>query len=52
MPKNNKKELRPNEKFNRLTVLKFSHSDKRWRKWYVAKCDCGIYTLYIIDEHI
>lgn len=41
MPKNNKKELRPNEKFNRLTVLKFSHSDKRWRKWYVAKCDCG-----------
>ena len=41
MPKNNKLELHHNDKFNRLTVLKFSHSDKRWRKWYLVKCDCG-----------
>lgn len=41
MPKNNKPELKHGEKFNRLTVLKFSHSDKRWRKWYLVKCDCG-----------
>lgn len=41
MPKNNKSELKPDDKFNRLTILKFSHSDKRWRKWYVVKCDCG-----------
>lgn len=32
MPKNTKPELKPGEKFNRLTVLKFSHSDKRWCK--------------------
>jgi len=41
MPKNNKPELKPGEKFNRLTVLKLSHSDKRWRKWYLVSCDCG-----------
>jgi hypothetical protein len=41
MPKNNKPELSPGKKFNRLTVLKFSHSDKRWRKWYLVRCDCG-----------
>ena len=41
MPKNNKPELKQGEKFHRLTVLKFSHSDKRWRKWYLVRCDCG-----------
>jgi hypothetical protein len=41
MPRNNKSELSPGKKFNRLTVLKFSHSDKRWRKWYLVRCDCG-----------
>jgi hypothetical protein len=41
MPKNNKPELQPGDKFNRLTVLEFSKSDKRWRKWYKVKCDCG-----------
>lgn len=41
MPKNNKPELKNGMKFNRLTIIKFSHSDKRWRKWYHVKCDCG-----------
>lgn len=41
MPKNNKPELSPGEKFNRLTILRFSHSDKRWRKFYLVRCDCG-----------
>lgn len=41
MPKNNKPELQPGEKYNRLTVVSFHHSDKRWRKWYNVKCDCG-----------
>ena len=41
MPKNNKPELQTGDKFNRLTVLEFSKSDKRWRKWYKVKCDCG-----------
>ena len=41
MPKNNKPELKPGEIFNRLTILKFSHSDKRWRKWYLVRCECG-----------
>ena len=27
--------------FNRLTIISFSHSDKRARKWYNVKCDCG-----------
>lgn len=41
MPKNNKPDLRSGDKFNRLTILSYSHSDKRWRKWYNVKCECG-----------
>lgn len=41
MPKNNKPELQVDNKFYRLRVLNFSHSDKRWRKWYHVICDCG-----------
>lgn len=41
MPKNNKPELQAGEKYNRLTVISFHHSDKRWRKWYNVRCDCG-----------
>jgi hypothetical protein len=41
MPKNNKPELQTHTKFNRLTVLSYSHSDIRYRKWYSVKCDCG-----------
>lgn len=33
--------LNSGEKFNRLTIISFSHSDKRSRKWYNARCDCG-----------
>lgn len=28
-------------KYNELTVLSFSHKDKRHRKWYNVRCDCG-----------
>lgn len=31
-----------NKKYNRLTVLKFSHYDKNHRKHYLCRCDCGI----------
>lgn len=41
MPINNKPELTEGKKLNRLTIVKFSHQDKRWRKWYFVKCDCG-----------
>jgi hypothetical protein len=41
MPKNNKPELKNGERFNRLTILRYSHSDKRWRRWYFVRCDCG-----------
>lgn len=34
-------QLNKNEKFNRLTVVKLSHSDKRQRKHYLFKCSCG-----------
>jgi hypothetical protein len=29
------------KKYNRLIVLSFSHCDKRNRKHYLCKCDCG-----------
>ena len=41
MPKNNKPELIPGMKFNRLKVISFSHADKKWRKFYNVKCECG-----------
>lgn len=41
MPKNNKQSLEIGSKFNRLTVISFSHSDKRWRKFYNTICNCG-----------
>ncbi|NOQ48439.1 MAG: hypothetical protein GQ576_04785 [Methanococcoides sp.] len=33
--------LKPGQKFNRLTIISFHHSDKRWRKHYLCKCECG-----------
>lgn len=29
------------ERFSRLVVLKFSHKDKRHRRHYLVRCDCG-----------
>lgn len=29
------------DRFFRLTVVKFSHHDKRWRRHYLVRCDCG-----------
>lgn len=31
----------PNQKYNFLTIISFSYSDSRGRKWYNTKCDCG-----------
>ena len=42
MPINNSKHLvEPGDRFSRLTVLSFSHHDKRWRRHYLVRCDCG-----------
>lgn len=42
MPTNNKLHLvSDGERFSRLTVLGFSHHDKRWRRHYLVRCDCG-----------
>ena len=30
------------DRFGSLTVLHFSHTDKRWRRHYLCRCDCGI----------
>ena len=35
-------ELKTGEKFNRLTVIRFNHKDKRHRRYYLFRCDCGI----------
>lgn len=35
-------ELMPGSKYNRLTVVKFDHKDKRFRRYYLFRCDCGI----------
>lgn len=32
-------ELRVENKFNRLTILSYSHSDKRWRKKGGNRCE-------------
>lgn len=42
MPSNHSKHLvNVGDKFSRLIVLSFSHHDKRWRRHYLVKCDCG-----------
>lgn len=41
MPKNKTALLPPGVKYNRLTVIDFHHQDKRWRRFYTWRCDCG-----------
>lgn len=41
MPNNNTKAFSNGTKFNRLTVIKLHHKDKRWRRYYLCQCDCG-----------
>jgi hypothetical protein len=41
MGRTKKRELASGEKYNRLTIVNFHHSDKRRRKWYSVRCDCG-----------
>ena len=36
-----KRILKIGEKINRLTVLKLHHKDKRYRKYYLFRCECG-----------
>ena len=37
------KELKQGEKYNMLTVVSFSHSEKGIGNFYLLKCDCGNY---------
>ncbi len=42
MPTNNRDHLvKAGDRFSRLTVISFSHNDKRWRRHYLVKCECG-----------
>ena len=42
MPSNNSRHLIfDGDRFSRLTVISFSHHDKRWRRHYLVRCDCG-----------
>lgn len=41
MGKNNSKEIEPGTKFNRLIIVKYVYQDKRFRRFYLCKCDCG-----------
>lgn len=34
-------DILPGAKINRFTIIKFSHKDKRHRKWWLCRCDCG-----------
>jgi hypothetical protein len=34
--------FKQHEKINNLTILKFNNFDKRHRKYYLCKCDCGV----------
>jgi hypothetical protein len=42
MPKTQPPKLLPGQRFHRLTVISYHHSDKRWRKHYLCRCDCGV----------
>jgi hypothetical protein len=33
--------MRVGAKYGKLTIIGYSHTDKRWRKHYFVKCDCG-----------
>lgn len=38
---NNPHLVAPGDVFDRLTVVRFSHNDKRWRRHYLVRCACG-----------
>lgn len=35
------RQFRPGDKFGRLTLIKISHTDRRWSRYWLAKCSCG-----------
>lgn len=41
MRHNSSVEIPPGTKINRLTILGLHHKDKRWRRFYNCKCECG-----------
>lgn len=41
MPKNGKPEIAIGSWFGRLKIISMSHQDKRWRKHYLCRCECG-----------
>ena len=32
-----------NQKFNKLTVIKFDHYDKKGNSYWLCRCECGNY---------
>lgn len=36
-----KRDLKPGDRFNRLTVVCYSHTGKHHRRYFIFKCDCG-----------
>ena len=41
MPKNKTSRLPVGIKLGRLTVIRLDHTDQRWRRYYLFRCDCG-----------
>ena len=41
MPNNNSQPIKPGTKLNRLVIIRLHHKDKRWRRFYLCKCECG-----------
>ncbi len=41
MPSNNSKALEVGAVFGRLEVKGLSHKDKKWRRFYLCRCECG-----------
>jgi hypothetical protein len=41
MPTNKSKPFPRGARFGFLTVIRLHHKDKRWRRFYVCRCDCG-----------
>jgi len=42
MPANKSKSFLRGTRFSRLVVVRLHHKDKRWRRFYLCRCDCGI----------
>ena len=39
-----------NQKFNKLTVIKFDHYDKKGNSYWLCRCECGNYKVWLIAQ--